>query len=102
MISCYENVTQHIPGQPFYNMSMEALEMMIKSFKDILCCRLAKSGEASMGCSGEAGYKLKLVAQRKFGSSAIYPSLRGTNTPLGHGPGALIIWRRLIYGCSQG
>ena len=48
MISCFETVTQHISGQPFCNMSMEALEMMVKHAKHILFCRLAKSGEVYM------------------------------------------------------
>ena len=45
MISCFETVTQHISGQPFCNMSMEALEMMVKHTKNLLFCRPAKSGE---------------------------------------------------------
>ena len=45
MISSFETVTQHISGQPFFNMSMEALEMMIKHAKKLLFCRPAKSGE---------------------------------------------------------
>ena len=45
MISCLETMTQHISGQPFCNMSMEASEMIVKHTKHLLCCRLAKSGE---------------------------------------------------------
>ena len=44
MISCFETVTQHISGQPFCNMSMEALEMMVKHAKNLFVCRLANSG----------------------------------------------------------
>ena len=45
MISCFETVTQHIWGQPFCNMSMEAVEMIVKDKKNICFCRPAKSGE---------------------------------------------------------
>ena len=45
MISCIETVTQHISGQPFCNMSMEALEIIAKHAKNLLFCRPAKSGE---------------------------------------------------------
>ena len=34
MISCFETAAQHISGQPFGNMSMEALEMMVKHEKN--------------------------------------------------------------------
>ena len=33
MISCFETVTQHTSGQPLCDMSMEALEMMVKHVK---------------------------------------------------------------------
>ena len=42
MISCFETVTQDVLGQPFCNMSMEALEMMVR---DDQKSRPAKSGE---------------------------------------------------------
>ena len=45
MISFFETLTQHILGQPFCNMSMEVLEMIVKHAKDVLFCRPAKSGE---------------------------------------------------------
>ena len=44
VISCFETVTQHISVQPFCNMSMEALNMMVKQAKHLVFCRPAKSG----------------------------------------------------------
>ena len=44
MISCFEIVTPHMSGQPFCNMSMDALEMIVTGEAKQFCCRLAKSG----------------------------------------------------------
>ena len=44
VISCFETVTQHISGQPFCNMSMEALEMMVKHAKNLETYQPGKVG----------------------------------------------------------
>ena len=48
MISCFETVTQHISGQPFCNLSMEALEMMVTYAKHLVVCKPAKSGKGRL------------------------------------------------------
>ena len=45
VISGFKTVLQHMLGQPFYNMSVEALEMMVKHANNLLCRRPAESGE---------------------------------------------------------
>ena len=42
--SGFEIVPRHISGPPFCSMSMEASEMMEKYSKNLVCCKLAKSG----------------------------------------------------------
>ena len=41
VISCFETVTHRIAGQPFCNMSMDALEMIVIRTTFAVCCRLA-------------------------------------------------------------
>ena len=45
MISCFETVPQHISGQPYCNMSTDALEITVKYSINLVLWRLAKSGE---------------------------------------------------------
>ena len=45
VVDCFETVAQHISGQPFCNMSMAAMEMMVQHTKTLVGCRLTKSGE---------------------------------------------------------
>ena len=65
VISCFETATQHISGQPFCNMSMDALDVMVNQAINLVFCRPAQSGEVvhssfeqfvcfSMGSSYEA------------------------------------------------
>ena len=40
----FEIAPQHSSGQPFCNMSIEAVEMIVKYTQNLVCCRLAKAG----------------------------------------------------------
>ena len=44
MGSCFETVTQQTSGEPFCNMSMEAVNMIVEHGEQLVC-RFAKSGE---------------------------------------------------------
>ena len=45
MISCFETLQQHISGQPLCNMSIHALESMVKDARNLVSWRRAKSDQ---------------------------------------------------------